>query len=160
MKKKIITASFAMMLFVTSADVTYVHDPGLRTLTATVAVGDAEFNDAASLALLTGNSVTNFVKAGAGRLIVPYDVNISSYVGEIRVAEGVYRYQHVKGLGKNERRSRFVGGSGKWSPVGVVSERGINRHGRFHYRNVQEVPHRRRRPGWIGCASFQPTHGS
>lgn len=100
MKKKIITASFAMMLFVSLADVAYVHDPELCTLTATVTTGDAEFDDAASLALLTGNSVTNFVKAGAGRLIVPYDTDLSSYAGGIRVVEGAYRYQHVRGLGK------------------------------------------------------------
>ena len=52
-----------------------------------------------NISALTGNTVTNFVKEGAGTLVVPSDVELSGYVGDITVAGGIYRVKDAKGAG-------------------------------------------------------------
>lgn len=69
-------------------------------LSVSVESGEAtlELSDS-HLAALTGNAVTEFVKTGAGTLVVPAGFDISGYSGDITVEGGIYRLGSPRGAG-------------------------------------------------------------
>ena len=77
----------------------YVYSADDKTLTVTVAESDVKtFNFADYGAYLTDNLVTNFIKAGTGKLIGASD--IGTYLGDITVEAGTYTFTTNRALGK------------------------------------------------------------
>ena len=96
MMSALAAAVFALPSLATTVD-GELSDGG-TVLTVNVASGEADFGTG-HLSDLTGNTVTRFVKTGAGTLTIPADVDISSYAGEISVEGGVYRILASAGAG-------------------------------------------------------------
>ena len=96
MMSALAAAVFALPSLATTVD-GELSDGG-TVLTVDVASGEADFGTG-HLSDLTGNTVTRFVKTGAGTLTIPADVDISAYAGEISVEGGVYRILASAGAG-------------------------------------------------------------
>lgn len=124
LKAVVVTAFSALSALGLCADITYVHDSELRTLTVTVDSGDAQFDDDDSLALLTGNVVTNFVKSGAGRLDLAFGMDISAYLGTLTIDGGTYRISSANNVGDSTTGNGGVvrikdGGALELRPLGT-----------------------------------------
>lgn len=100
-RMKVMLVALSVMGLVFSSRATTVDgelSEGGTVLTVEVGSGEADFGTG-HLSALTGNTVTRFVKTGAGRLVMPAAVDLSAYRGTITVAGGVYRFQTAKGVG-------------------------------------------------------------
>ena len=91
--------AFAIISMPLFADPEYVNEPDLKTLTVTVADGDAaDFDTAGYGACLTGNTVTNLVKKGGGSLALGSN-DFSAYAGAFTVVSGTVSYVTAGALG-------------------------------------------------------------
>ena len=98
---KVMLSALTIVAFALLAHATTVDgelSEGDTVLTVDVASGEADFGTG-HLSDLTGNTVTRFVKTGAGTLVIPADVDLSAYAGEISIAGGVYRILASSGAG-------------------------------------------------------------
>ena len=100
-RMKVVLSVLIVVAFVFIARATTVDgelSDGDTVLTVDVASGEADLGTA-HLSYLTGNTVTRFVKTGAGTLVIPAGVDLSAYAGEISIEGGIYRILASTGAG-------------------------------------------------------------
>lgn len=101
MKKLVIVTSLASAVLVATAaesDCVYAYDAATQTYVATVVEADAtaDISEAAATllnanAFAAGQPITNFVKRGLGRLVVPDTRDLKDYTGAVTIEQGFYR---------------------------------------------------------------------